>query len=154
MRHVISVSVKNEAGILSRLTNLFSSRGYVIESMTIAPSLDESYARATIVTEGDDEVIEQITKQLNRLIPVISVSDLSENFSTTFELMFVKVACKREHETDLDKLVEKMGAKVIECFEGICTVQFVCKEEDISDIIEGLKPFGIKELVRSGAVSI
>lgn len=152
MRHIISVLVKNESGILSRLSNLFSSRGYVIESMTIAPSLDESYARATIVTMGDDAVIEQIIKQLNKLIPVIKVEDMKENLSKTFELVFIKV--ETGHKFDFEKTVTDLGAKIIDNVQNLYTIQIVCKEEQIKQIIESLKPFDIKELVRSGAVSI
>lgn len=153
MKHTISVLIKNESGVLSRLSNLFSSRGYKIESMTIAPALDENYARATITTIGDDAVIEQIIKQVNRLIPVIKVEDLSENSSTTFELVFIKIA-KNQPESEIASIIKKLGAKIIDGSNNQCTIQIVCKEEQLKTIIETLKPFEIKDLVRSGAVSI
>lgn len=153
MKHTISVLVKNESGVLSRLSNLFSSRGYKIDTMTIAPALDEKYARATITTFGDDAVIEQIIKQVNRLIPVIKVEDLSENLSTTFDLVFIKIA-KSKPESEIVPVIEKLGAKIIDDSNNQYTIQIVCKEEQLKTIIETLKAFEIKDLVRSGAVSI
>lgn len=154
MQHTISVLVKNEAGALSRMVNLFSARGYNIESLTVATTLDTKYARATIVvTNCDDSVIEQILKQLHKLIPVIKVYDLTPENSTTLELVFIKVDSKNE-VTELLKIGESFGAKVIDVSPKTYTIQAVCDEKHLKSLVELLRPIGIKEIVRSGAVSI
>ena len=154
MKHTISVITKNEAGALSRIANLFSSRGYNIESLTVANTFDEKYARATIVTRGDEAVVEQIMKQLNKLIPVIKVADLNPETSTTLELVFVKVILKDSDKSELLKLIENFGGKIINVCQKEYTIQAVCDEKQLKSLVEVLKPFGVKEIVRSGAVSI
>lgn len=155
MQHTISVLVKNEAGALSRMVNLFSGRGYNIESLTVANTLDTKYARATIVvTNCDDSVIEQILKQLHKLIPVIKVADLTPENSTTLELVFIKVDAKENKIGDLLKVAEGFGAKVIDVSPRTYTIQAVCNEKQLKSLVELLKPTGIKDIVRSGAVSI
>ncbi len=155
MQHTISVLVKNEAGALSRMVNLFSARGYNIESLTVADTLDKAYARATIVvTNCDDTVIEQILKQLHKLIPVIKVSDLTPENSTTLELVLIKVDAKESKIGELLKVAESFGAKVINVSQKAYTLQAVCDEKQFQSLMELLKPIGIKDVVRSGAVSI
>jgi len=154
MQHTISVLVKNEAGALSRMTNLFSARGYNIESLTVSTTLDTKYARATIVvTHCDDSVIEQILKQLHKLIPVIKVCDLTPENSTTLELVFIKVDSKNE-VGELLKIAEAFGVKVIDVSPKTYTLQAVCDEKQLKSLVELLRPIGIKDIVRSGAVSI
>lgn len=153
-KQTISVLVKNEAGALSRIANLFSSRGYNIESLTVATTLDTKYARATIVTTGDTAVIEQILKQLNKLIPVIKVIGLEPENSTILELIFIKVNVKGEDSKELLKITESFGAKIIDVNQRDYTLQAVCDEKNLKCLIEILKPIGIKEIVRSGAVAI
>lgn len=153
-KKTISVLVKNEAGALSRIANLFSGRGYNIESLTVATTLDTNYARTTIVTTGDEAVIEQILKQLNRLIPVIKVSGLEPESSTILELVFIKVTVKNSDNAELLKITESFGAKIIDVKEKDYTLQAVCDEKQLKCLIEILKPIGIKEIVRSGAVAI
>lgn len=155
MQHTISVLVKNEAGALSRMVGLFSARGYNIESLTVANTLDTKYARATIViTNCDDTVVEQILKQLHKLIPVIKVLDLTPENSTTLELVLIKVDAKEAKMCDLLKVAETFGAKVIDVSPKTYTIQAVCDEKQLKSLFELLKPIGIKEIVRSGAVSI
>lgn len=155
MQHIISVLVKNEAGALSRMVGLFSARGYNIESLTVATTLDTKYARATIsVSNCDEKVIEQILKQLNKLIPVIKVSALIPQNSTTLELVLMKIEAKDEDISNLLRISENFGAKVIDVNQKIYTLQSVCDEKQLKALIELLKPIGIKEIVRSGAVSI
>jgi len=154
MKHTISVLAKNEAGVLSRITNLFSSRGYNIESLTVARTLDEKHARATIVTYGDDKVIEQIEKQLHKLIPVIKVTEMNSETSTILELVLVKIVAKDSDTIELLKLTESFGGKIINVCQKEYTIQAVCDEKQLKSIIEILKPIGIKEIVHSGAVSI
>lgn len=154
MQHTISVLVKNEAGALSRMVGLFSARGYNIESLTVANTIDSKYARATIVvTNCDDSVIEQILKQLHKLIPVIKVADLTPENSTTRELIFIKIDAKSDIDTML-KIAEDFGAKVIDASAKTYTLQAVCEEKQLKSLVELLRPIGIKDIVRSGAVSI
>lgn len=154
MQHTISVLVKNEAGALSRMVGLFAARGYNIESLTVATTLDTKYARATIaVTNCDDSVIEQILKQLNKLIPVIKVYELTPENSTTRELVFFKIEAKNEVE-NLLKIAETFGAKVIDVSNKTYTLQAVCDEKQLKSLVELLKSVGIKDIVRSGSVSI
>lgn len=155
MQHTISVLVKNEAGALSRMVNLFSGRGYNIESLTVANTLDTKYARATIVvTNCDDSVIEQIMKQLHKLIPVIKVADLTPENSMTRELVFIKVDAKEKKIGDLLKVAEGFGASVIDVSPKTYTLQAVCDEKQLKSLVELLRPTGIKDIVRSGAVSV
>jgi len=154
MEHTISVLVKNEAGALSRMVGLFSARGHNIESLTVSTTLDTKYARATIVISNCDEaILEQIQKQLHKLIPVIKVSNFTPENSTTLELVLIKVDAKND-TGDLLKIAETFGAKVIDVSPKTYTIQAVCDEKQFKSLIELLKPVGIKEVVRSGAVSI
>lgn len=154
MQHTISVTVKNEAGALSRMVNLFSARGYNIESLTVANTIDTNYSKATIVvTNCDDGVVEQILKQLHKLIPVIKVSDLTPENSTTLELVFIKVDAKSGIE-NLLKIAEDFGAKILDVTAKTYTLQAVCNEKQLKSLVELLRPIGIKDVVRSGAVSI
>ena len=154
MQHTISVLVKNETGALSRIINLFSARGYNIESLTVSTALETKYARATIVvTNCDDKVIEQIMKQLHKLIPVIKVSDLTAENSTTLELVLLKVDAKTD-VANLLKIAENFGAKIINVSPKNYTIQAVCDENQLKSLLELLRPIGIKDVVRSGAVSI
>lgn len=154
MQHTISVLVKNEAGALSRIVNLFSARGYNIESLTVSNTLDSKYSRATIfVTNCDDGVIEQILKQLHKLIPVIKVSDLTPENSTTLELVLLKIDAKTD-VNNLLRIAENFGAKIINVSPKTYTLQAVCDEQQFKSLVELLRPIGIKDVVRSGAVSI
>ena len=151
--HVISVLVKDEAGIVSRLSGLFSGRGYNIESITAAQTSEKGYARITIETSGGDaDVIEQITKQLNRLIPVLKVVDLRDVESIERELILCKVIAKDEDRSEILRIAEIFGAKIIDVTPRTYTLQAVGDERQIRSLIELLRPIGIRELVRSGKV--
>ena len=153
--HVISVLVKDEAGIVSRLSGLFSGRGYNIESITAAQTSEKGYARITIETSGGDaDVIEQITKQLNRLIPVLKVVDLRDVESIERELILCKVIAKDEDRSEILRIAEIFGAKMIDVTPRTYTLQAVGDERQIRSLIELLRPIGIRELVRSGKVGI
>ena len=106
MRHILSILTKNEAGVVSRVSNLFSGRGYSIESITASTTLDKEHSKITIVTTGDEKVIEQITKQLHRLIPVIKITEMKADNSICSELMFVKIKVKDEDRAEVIKLIE------------------------------------------------
>ena len=152
--HTISILVKNEAGVLSRISDLFSGRGYNIESLTVAPILDSEFSRATIVTTGDDKVIEQITKQLNRLIPVIKVVDLATEDSIEREIILCKVCARDEDRSEILRIAEIFGAKIIDVSPKTYTLQALGDERQIRSLIELLRPIGIKELVKSGRIAI
>lgn|SRR5574344_801140 len=153
--HVISVLVKDEAGIVSRLSGLFSGRGYSIESITAAQTSEKGYARVTIETSGGDaDVIEQITKQLNRLIPVLKVVDLGDVESIERELILCKVVAKDEDRSEILRIAEIFNAKIIDVTPRTYTLQAIGDERQIRSLVELLKPIGIRELVRSGKVGI
>lgn len=154
MNHTISVLVRNEAGVLSRISDLFSGRGYNIESLTVAPTIDTDYSRVTIVTNGDDKVIEQITKQLNRLIPTIKVVDLSTDDSIERELILCKVCAKDETRSEILRIAEIFNAKIIDVTHKTYTLEAIGDERQIRSLIELLRQIGIRELVRSGKVAI
>lgn len=154
MRHTLSISVINEAGVLSRIADLFSGRGYNIESLTVAPCLDNEFSRITIVTSGDDAVIEQITKQLNRLIPVIKVMDMQDDEAIEREFIFCKLTARDDNRSEILRIAEIFGAKIIDVSHKTYTLQALGDERQIRSLIELLRPIGIKELVRSGKVAI
>lgn len=154
MQHTISVLVKNESSALSRMIGLFSARGYNIESLTVSTTQDTEYARATIVvTDCDENAIEQILKQLNRLIPVIKVTELTSENSVNLELVLLKVDAKGGIE-NIIKIAQDFGAKVMDVSQKTYTLQAVCDEKQLKSLVELLRPIGIKEIVRSGAVGI
>ena len=154
MKHTISVLVRNEAGVLSRVSDLFSGRGYNIESLTVAPTLDNEYSRLTIITTGQDSVVEQITKQLNRLIPVVKVVDLNSLEHIERELILCKVTAKEDARSEILRIAEIFDAKIIDVTNKIYTIHAFGDSRQINSLIELLKPMGIKELVRSGKVAI
>lgn len=154
MRHILSILTNNEAGVVSRISNLFSGRGYNIESITASTTLDKEHSKITIVTTGDEKVIEQIKKQLHRLIPIIKVVEMTADNSISHELMFVKVKVKDEDRAEVIKLIELFGAKILNITQREYLIQTVGDENHIKSLIELLKPMGIKEIICSGAVAI
>lgn len=155
MRHIIIVQAENEPGVLSRIAGLFSGRGYNIESLTVAETLDKNFARFTIVTKGKDEVIEQISKQLNRLINTIKVIDLSEENLVERELVLIKVNASRDDvRSELLRVAGIFNANVVDVTGKTYTLEVMGSPSRIKSFIELLKPYGIKEMARSGAVAI
>ena len=154
INHTISVLVSNEVGVLSRIVDLFSGRGYNIESLTVAPTIDNLYSRVTIVTPADDYVIEQICKQLNRLIPVIKVANLSIGDAIEYELGLIKVQVSDENRAEFMNIVAFSKATIIDVVDKIYTVKIDGDEKKVQTFVELLKPFGIKEFVRSGKVAM
>jgi len=154
MKHTLSILVQNESGVLSAISGLFSGRGYNIESLTVATTLDPEFSRITIVTSGDDKVIEQISKQLNRLINTIKVVEVSGENSIDRELILVKVTAKDEDRSEILRIAEIFDAKIVDVSPKTYTLQVVGDESQIRSIIELLRPVGIKELVSSGKVAI
>ncbi len=154
MRHTISVLVENKFGVLARIAGLFSGRGYNIESLSVGPTLDPQMAIMTIVTTGDDRVIEQITKQLNRLVDVIKVIDLTELEHVEREMILVKVAPKKENRLEVLKTVEIFRGRVVDSGPTTYTIEITGDEKKIQAFLELMKPIGIKDFVRTGKVAI
>ncbi|MEI8389347.1 MAG: acetolactate synthase small subunit [bacterium] len=154
MKHTLSVLVQNEAGVLSRIVGLFSGRGYNIESLTVAPTQDAEYSRITIVTSGEDGVIEQIGKQLNKLINTIKVVDITGEGSIERELILVKVAAKEDDRSEILRIAEIFDAKIVDATPKTYTLEAMGDDIKIRSMIELLRAVGIRELVRSGKVAI
>ena len=154
MRHTISVLVTNEFGVLSRIAGLFSGRGFNIESLCVAESTDPKVSRMTIVTTGDDRIVEQITKQLNKLISVIKVHDLTGEEYLERELALMKVNSTPENRAEILSIVDIFRAKVVDVSPRTYTIEITGDEEKIQAITELLRPFGVKEVVRTGRVAM
>ncbi len=154
MKHTISVLVENEFGVLSRISSLFSGRGFNIESLSVAPTLDPEISRMTLVTHGDDRIIEQITKQLNKLISTIKVVDFTGGEFIERELALIKVATEADTRAEALRIVDIFRAKVIDVTPKSYTIEMTGSPKKVDGILELLRPMGIKEVVRSGPVVI
>jgi len=154
MRHTISLLVENKFGVLSRVAGLFSGRGYNIESVSVGETLDPQLAQMTIVTSGDDQVIEQITKQLNKLIDVVKVTDMVEFDHVEREMVLIKVTPRQERKVEALRLVEIFRGRVVDSSEKTFTFEITGDEDKIRAFINLMKPLGIKEMVRTGKVAI
>jgi len=154
MRHTISVLVENKFGVLSRIAGLFSGRGYNIESLSVGETIDPQISTMTIVTTGDDWIIEQIIKQLNKLIDVIKVVDLTEVDHVQREMILIKVAPKQEVKSEVLRIVEIFRGRVLDSSPQTYTIEITGDEKKIEAFIELMKPVGIKEFVRTGKVAI
>ena len=153
--HTISILVTNEAGVLSRIVDLFSGRGYNIESLTVAPTIDKLYSRVTIVTGGDEAAIEQINKQLNRLVPVIKVADLNIKEALEREIALIKIQVKDEEKSDILRIAEATNAKIIDITDKTYILQAGGDEKQLQAPIELVRPYSVKEFGRNrnGAIS-
>lgn len=155
MRRIISVLLENESGALSRVAGLFSARGYNIESLTVAETEDSTLSRMTMVTHGDDNVIEQILKQLNKLIDVVKVVDITEGPHLEREVILVKVQAKGNDARDeMIRLIEIFKGKIVDVTETTYTLEMTGDSAKISSFLEGLKNTKILETVRSGITGI
>ena len=154
MRHIISVLLQNEAGALARLSGMFSARGYNIESLTVAPTEDASMSRMTIVTSGSDDVIEQITKQLNKLVDVVKVVDLSEAEHIERELMLVKVRAAGKDRDEMKRLADIFRGRVLDVTDKSYTIELTGTGEKLDAFLQAIEPGVILETVRTGASGI
>ena len=154
MRHIISLLMENEAGALSRVAGLFSARGYNIESLTVAPTEDPTLSRMTIVTSGSDEVIEQIIKQLNKLIDVVRVLDLNDGRYIERELMLVKVKASGQYQDDMKKISEIFRGRIIDVSDNTFTIELTGASSKLDAYLESLDSESIIETVRTGASGI
>ncbi|HRC60032.1 acetolactate synthase isozyme III, small subunit [Candidatus Propionivibrio aalborgensis] len=154
MRHIISILLENEAGALSRVAGLFSARGYNIETLTVAPTEDLSLSRLTIVTSGSDEVIEQITKQLNKLIDVIKVVDLSEAAHIERELMLIKVRALGKDREEIKRLADIFRGRIIDVTESTYVIELTGSGSKLDAFIQAIDTDWILETVRTGVSGI
>jgi len=154
MRHTISVLVDNEFGVLSKVSSLFSGRGFNIESLCVAETLDPKVSRMTIVTTGDDQVVEQITKQLNKLINVIKVSDLTAEEHIERELALIKVNANADDRAEILSIIDIFRGKVVDVSPTTYTIEMTGDAEKVNAITELLRPFGIKDIARTGKIAI
>ena len=154
MKHIISLLMENEAGALSRVAGLFSARAYNIESLTVAPTEDETLSRMTIVTSGSDEVIEQIIKQLNTLIDVVKVLDLNDGRYIERELMLVKVKATGPFRDEMKRMCDIFRGRIIDVADGSYTIELTGSGSKLDAFLESLDKAAILETVRTGASGI
>lgn len=155
MRHTISVLVENKFGVLARVAGLFSARGYNIASLAVSETLDPDVSYMTIVVEAEDEkILEQIKKQLNKLIDVITVTDFTKKEHVDRELILVKVDYSAKEKAKLEGVLSKYVAKMVQHKGESAIIEAVGNQQQIKDLLESLKAFGIKELVRTGRLAI
>jgi len=154
MRHVISILLENESGALSRVAGLFSARAYNIESLTVAPTDDATLSRMTLVTSGTEDIIEQITKQLNKLIDVVKIHDLTKEPHIERELMLIKVQATHEARDEVKRLVEIFRARIIDVTDTTYTIEITGNGAKLDAFMEALSSITIHEVVRSGLLGI
>ena len=154
MEHIISVLVENKFGVLARVAGLFSARGYNIESLSVAPTLDPSTSMITIVTVGDDRIIEQIMKQLNKVVEVLEVVDLTETHFLDRETALIKVNTKPAHRDEAIRIAAIFRANIVDSSATTYTIEITGDTEKVEAMINMLKPLGIKELIRTGRIAI
>ena len=153
-KHTIAVMVENKFGVLSRVAGLFSARGYNIESLSVGETLDSTVSRMTLVVKGDAFVIEQVIKQLHKLIDVIKVTDLSEENHVEREMLLIKVNAEPAARAEILRIADIFRAKVVDVTPTTYTLEVTGEESKIEAIIDLCRPFGIQELVRTGKVAI
>ena len=154
MRHIISILLENEAGALSRVANLFSARGYNIDSLTVAPTEDETLSRLTLVTRGSDDVIEQITKQLHKLVDVVKLSDLTEGRHIEREMMLIKVRAVGAARDEAKRLADIFRGRIIDVTETTYAIELTGPGDKLDAFIEAIRSLGIIELARTGVSGI
>ncbi len=154
MRHILSLLMENETGALSRVSGLFSARAFNIESLTVAPTEDPTVSRMTLVTSGSDEIIEQITKHLNKLVDVIKVIDLNESRHIERELMLIKLQARGENREEIKRLVDIFRGRIIDVTENTYTIEMTGAGDKLDAFINALGENDILEVVRSGVSGI
>lgn len=154
MKHIISILLENEAGALSRVAGLFSARGYNIESLTVAPTDDPSLSRMTLVTSGTDEIIEQICKQLNKLVDVVKLVDLTDDKNVEMELMLIKVHAEDKARDEIKRIVDIFFGQIVDMTATTYTMAVTGDSDKIEALLKALSDFSILEVVRSGLLGI
>jgi acetolactate synthase-1/3 small subunit len=154
MRHVISVLVENNIGVLARIAGMFSSRGFNIDSLAVGETTDPTISRLTLVSTGDDKIIEQIIKQLRKLIDIIRVQDLSEESHVERELVLVKVACDRTNRAEIMEIAAIFRARIVDVGPESLVIEVVGAQDKTAALIDLLAPFGVLESARTGSIGL
>lgn len=154
MKHTLSVLVENHAGVLSKVAGLFARRGFNIDSLAVGITENPNVSRMTIVVDGDEHIVEQVEKQLNKLIPVIKVKVLEPGAFIDRELSLIKVGVKAKQHSEIMSIADLMGASIVDVAPASLTLEFTGNEEKLQTLIGLIKPYGIKEIVRAGALAI
>jgi acetolactate synthase-1/3 small subunit len=154
MRHIISVLVENEFGVLARIAGLFSGRGFNIESLTVGPTQDQTISKMTIVTTGNDTVLEQIEKQLNKLVNVLKVTDLTGSGFVGRELMLLKVKANAKTRNEIMQIASIFKANIVHVEHQVLVIEVTGPCEKTDAFVELMRPFGIIELARTGKVAL
>jgi acetolactate synthase-1/3 small subunit len=154
MRHTISVLVENKFGVLTRIAGLFSGRGFNIDTLNVAPTQDASASRMTIVTKGDDATLDQIVKQLNKLVDVIKVQDFREGGYIDRELVLMKVGVDAKSRSEIMQITDIFRAKIVDVQAKTVTIEVTGDESKVEKFIELMKPFGLLDLTRTGKVAM
>ncbi len=154
MRHTLSVLVENKFGVLTRISGLFSGRGFNIDTLNVAPTQDPTMSRITIVVKGDDTVLEQVTKQLNKLVDVIKVQDFRDGEYVDRELVLVKVGVDAKTRPEVMQICDIFRAKIVDVAHKTLTVEITGNESKIGAFLELMEPFGIRDITRTGKVAM
>jgi acetolactate synthase-1/3 small subunit len=154
MRHIISIQLENEPGVLSRVSGLFSARGFNIESLTVATTNDPTMSRMTIVSVGNDNIIEQIIKQLDKLIDVVKVTDLTATEHNERELVLIKIAISVESQAEVEVQIDEFNAKIVDASEYFYTIELTGKSKKINDFINAFSADKILEVSRTGVTGV
>ena len=154
MKHTLAILVENKSGVLSRVASLFSRRGYNIDSLAVGVTEDPEVSRITIVVHGDDHVLEQVTKQLNKLIDVIKVSDLGGDDTVERELALIKVTADADSRAEIINITDIFRARIIDVAPKSMTIEVTGDEAKVEAIEKLLRQFGIKEMVRTGKIAM
>ena len=150
MKHTLAVLVENNPGVLAKVANLFSKRGYNIESLVVSDTEDKAISRMTIVVDGDEKIIEQVTKQLHKLVDVIKVNDLTYDETVRRQLLLVRVAADKENRGEIIQLMDIFRARIIDIGRRSLIIEATGDEDKIEAIIKSLQPFGVQEIVKTG----
>jgi acetolactate synthase-1/3 small subunit len=153
-RHTISVLVENHPGVLARIAGLFSGRGFNIESLSVGETEDPTASRMTVVVRGDDPILEQVTKQLNKLVDVIKVSDLTSEQFIERELVLVKVSADGKSRSEILQICDIFRARIVDVAPKTVTIEVTGTEDKIDALVNMLRPFGIREMARTGSVAL
>jgi len=154
MKHTLAILVENKPGILTRIAGLFARRGYNIESLAVGETEDPSISRMTIVVEGDEKVIEQVTKQLHKLIDVIKLTDITQEEKVDRELVLIKVSAEPNVRAEIMQIVDIFRVRIVDIGKDSLIIEATGNMEKIEAIEASLRPFGIKELVRAGKIAM
>ncbi len=154
MRHTISVLVENKFGVLTRIAGLFSGRGYNIDTLNVAPTQDPATSRMTIVTRGDDATVDQIVKQLNKLVDIIEVHDFREGEYVDRELVLVRVAVDSGSRSEIMQMADIFRAKIVDVQPKSLTIEITGDESKVEKFVELMKSFGITDLTRTGKIAL